>query len=100
MFCIEKAIRITSRPSQGPDFTAKTDGYIKWQDEESKGALEWDEKVGHGSARASGVKNGCFMQKLRVKEGECYAIKAASLSRGVGEPKLIIRWQRDEDIWT
>jgi hypothetical protein len=75
--------------------------FSAWQDEKSSsGKFAWDDAVGDGSARATAVKWGCFLQSHEVKPGETYAVQADCLSRGSSNPTLIVRWQTTGSRWT
>lgn len=72
-----------------------------WQDEKSAtGKFAWDARVGNGAGRATGVKQGCFIQALEVKPGETYAVQADCLPRGASSPTLMVRWQTAAGRWT
>ena len=72
-----------------------------WQDEKNRtGTFAWDSAVGSGSARASKVKWGCFLQSQPARPGETFAVEAACQTRGAGHPTLVIRWQRADGAWT
>lgn len=72
-----------------------------WQDEKtSSGKFAWDGAVGGGTARATGVKWGCFLQSSSVRPGETYAVQADCLPRGASNPTLVVRWQTAGSRWT
>jgi len=78
-------------------------GWDFWQDEAtSKGASGWDREAGAGgpgSARMSGVADGCFIQKHPVRPGERVFAAASVRWRGRGEPYLTMRWQDARGKW-
>ncbi len=78
-------------------------GWFTWEDRASRGAFAWDRDVGareKGSARASNVANGCFLQSIRVRPGETYAVGAVRHLHGQGDAWLRVRWQTAEGKWT
>jgi hypothetical protein len=70
-----------------------------WQDESSKGQFAWDPEGG-GSARLTGVSNGCYIQKVKVRPGETYFAEASTRTQGTAIPTLTVRWQREDGQWT
>ncbi|MDP6637457.1 MAG: hypothetical protein QGG42_21370 [Phycisphaerae bacterium] len=90
------------------DFSSKTafntpSGWSVWQDKKSKGAFALDGDVGRnaaGSARNSGTREGCFLQKHRAKRGDRYVVRAFCRIRGKGDIQMRIRWQTADDKWT
>jgi hypothetical protein len=88
------------------DFAIKDDkapipaSWETWQDEESKGTLTWDKSVGNGAAKAEGVNNGVFLQKIRVNPGEAYVVQGECQRQGNVTTLLAIRWQNDAGQWT
>ncbi len=78
-------------------------GWYAWQAEGSKGNFTWDRQVGaaeKGSACASNVSNGSFLQHHDVEPGQIYAVRAVRRVQGSGEAWLRIRWQTREGRWT
>ena len=78
-------------------------GWHSWQAEGSKGKFTWDRQVGArapGSARASAVANGCFIQTYEAHPGELYAVGATRRLEGKGEAWIRVRWQTAEGKWT
>ncbi|MGD0090525.1 MAG: hypothetical protein ABSE73_11450 [Planctomycetota bacterium] len=74
-----------------------------WQREGPQGVFSWDNAFVRdktGSAKAVGVKDGCFLQKLAVKPGESYAVEGACLRKGSSACALLVRWQTENDKWT
>lgn len=74
-----------------------------WQAEGSRGAFSLDPGLGRsapGSAKASGVKDGCLLAKRRARPGERYAVEARALSRAGAVPTVRVRWQTQEGSWT
>jgi len=55
--------------------------------------------VGGGSARATRVKDGCFLQSHPAKPGETYAIEADCRTTGTTVPGVMIPWQRADGSW-
>ncbi|HWH68233.1 MAG TPA: hypothetical protein VNT26_02570, partial [Candidatus Sulfotelmatobacter sp.] len=70
-----------------------------WQEDGSKGRFDFDAAVGGGAARATQVRNGCFLQSHTVQPGETYAISAECRPTGATVPGLLIRWQRSDGTW-
>ncbi|MCL2743174.1 MAG: hypothetical protein FWE67_04915 [Planctomycetaceae bacterium] len=63
-----------------------------WQDK-PLGVFSWED----GSAKASGVKWGCFLQSFKpVNSGEYYYISIDSKQQGTGEIGMRVRWQNAE----
>jgi len=78
-------------------------GWSGWQAKDSKGTFAWDRRTGAagaGSARASGVANGCFLQHHPARAGERYAVRAVRKLRGAGRAWLRVRWQTADGAWT
>lgn len=89
-----------SRPASQKDDAMPAE-FSAWQDEKNPtGKFSWDTSVGAGSARATKVKWGCFIQSHSVKPGETYAVEADCLPRGASNPTLVMRWQTAESRWT
>jgi len=85
----------------GPQAEALPAHFSVWQDEKTApGKFAWDNAVGGGSARASKVNRGCFLQAVPVRPGETLAVQAQCLPRGASNPSLIIRWQKEDGAWT
>jgi hypothetical protein len=77
-------------------------GWSTWQEERSKGTFTWDRQTGcqeKGSAKATGVSHGCFLQSCDAKAGELYAVRAMRRLAGKGEATIRIRWQTSEGKW-
>ena len=73
-----------------------------WQREGPQGVFSWDNAVGRnkaGSAKALNVTDGCFLQKIVVQPGECYAVEGACLRKGNPACTLLVRWQTENDKW-
>lgn len=78
-------------------------GWSTWQREKSRGTFAWDRDEGcgdKGSARCSGVDDGCFLQSIEVKPGEIYVAAAMRKLAGAGEACLRVRWQTPDGKWT
>ncbi|MGA2497002.1 MAG: hypothetical protein ABSH20_04640 [Tepidisphaeraceae bacterium] len=92
--------------AQNGDFAKKAeksalpDQFGSWQDDKSKGKFGWDDKVGDGSARASGVLAGCFIQSIPAKAGQAFYIQADAKATGSSVASLMIRWQKADSTWT
>lgn len=71
-----------------------------WQHEASRGKFEWDAAVGQGSARATGVSSGCFIQSHDARPGERCFISARAKATGGSEPTLRVRWETADHKWT
>ena len=77
-------------------------GWGFWQREDSSGEAAWDRQVGataSGSARLSGVLDGCFTQATSATPGERYAFFGKVRLGGRGECLVRIRWQTEEGKW-
>lgn len=78
-------------------------GWHAWQEASSRGTFTWDRDVGagaKGSARASGVAGGCFIQAYSAKPGQRYAVRAVCKLQGQADAWVRIRWQTAEGAWT
>jgi hypothetical protein len=76
---------------------------LTWQDDKSKGTFAWDGDVGaagKGAARLSGMADGCFIQKIKARPGQRFALEAVRLIAGRGDAVLIARWQTPDEKWT
>jgi hypothetical protein len=90
------------------DFEVAKDGqpasWSHWQDEkDSHGSFGHDSEVGaagRGSARLSGVENGCFVQAIKVQPGQRFILCAKVRQSGGGTAFLTARWQTPEGKWT
>jgi len=83
--------------------TAMPAGWSSWQEASSTGSFLSDRDSGaskNGSARASGVSNGCFVQSLAIRPGERYAVRASARTQGSGDTWIRIRWQTTDRKWT
>lgn len=78
-------------------------GWSTWQETRSKGTFSWDREVGRdgkGSARASAVGGGCFIQTVTpVAPGELYAVQGWYKLQGQGTAWIRVRWQTPEGKW-
>jgi hypothetical protein len=77
-------------------------GWDAWQTDDSKGTFTWDrgvEAAGKGTARASRVADGCFLQSYKAAPGERYTVRAACKVHGNGNAWLRVRWQTAEGHW-
>jgi len=77
-------------------------GWAAWQDDKSKGTFAWDGAAGaaaKGSARLSGMANGCFIQTVKTEPGRRFAVEAVRRLKGRGEAVLVVRWQTAEGKW-
>jgi len=78
-------------------------GWGSWQREDSHGTFAWDRQSGDGdtgSARASGVADGCFLQSHPVAPGERYVVQAVRRLSGRGTASIRVRWQTPKEEWT
>lgn len=78
-------------------------GWNAWQEETSKGSLAWDRDHGagaNGSAKASNIVQGCFIQSHPAQPGQRYAVRAQRRIEGKGQATLRLRWQTAEGRWT
>jgi hypothetical protein len=78
-------------------------GWSAWQRDGSKGTFAWDREAGMGntgSAKASGVADGCFLQEYKAAAGERYAVRAMCRTHGNGSAWLRVRWQTADGRWT
>ncbi|MGE5531453.1 MAG: hypothetical protein ACM3VW_04990 [Bacteroidota bacterium] len=77
-------------------------GWSTWQAAEG-GTFAWDKTVGNaapGSARASKVGMGCFIQEIMpVKPGERYFVSGTYKLQGQGHANIRVRWQTTEGKW-
>jgi hypothetical protein len=74
-----------------------------WQREDSKGTFTWDREAGaagKGSAKATHVADGCFLQTYKAAPGQRYAIRAVCKTHGNGSAWLRVRWQTADGRWT
>lgn len=90
---------------KGADWKAEDapPGWSTWQDDGSRGDLGWDRSEGAGlpgSARATGVAHGCFIQTYRVSPGERYLASVMCRNRGAGHPWMTVRWKDGAGRWT
>ncbi len=93
----EEGHLITWREKQSPA------GWNSWQAEKSHGVFSWDRENGclaKGSAQASGVVDGCFLQSWPAEAGESYAVAARVRNQGLGSAYLRVRWQTADRKWT
>jgi hypothetical protein len=78
-------------------------GWSAWQREDSKGTFTWDREAGaagKGSAKATHVADGCFLQTYKAAPGQRYAVRAVCKTHGNGNTWLRVRWQMAEGRWT
>jgi hypothetical protein len=71
----------------------------QWQDK-PLGLLEHDPAVGHGSARATRVAWGCFLQEIPAHPGQTYYLRGRSRNEGAGVIRMTVRWQTANGAWT
>ncbi|MDR2706473.1 MAG: hypothetical protein LBC02_11900 [Planctomycetaceae bacterium] len=69
-----------------------------WQHEPT-GTFSRDANIGNGSAKATKVKRGCFLQGHPVKPGEYYFISVDAKRQGTGQISVRVRWQDAEKKW-
>lgn len=77
-------------------------GWGSWQVEGSKGTFTLDRSTGRqsqSSAKAAGVRDGCFIQSYPVKPGELYGVEAMSLNKGNSTTSIMVRWQDSDGKW-
>ncbi len=87
------------RAPPAPDSTLPTN-WSAWQDEkQATGKFSWDEKVGGGSARATKVSQGCFIQKIPAAPGDTFVVQANCLEEGSSAAAVTIRWQTGDGKW-
>lgn len=73
--------------------------YSGWQRKNSAGFLEVDKTVGFDdrfSARAQGVREGSFIQKINVTPGTRYRISARARVKGNGIPLVQLLWRNQQ----
>ncbi|MCL2743926.1 MAG: hypothetical protein FWE67_08745 [Planctomycetaceae bacterium] len=71
-----------------------------WQDK-PLGTFSWDGETNGGSAKATGVKWGCYMQSFNpVKPSEYYYVAIDARQQGTGQIKMGIRWNNAKGEWT
>jgi len=76
-------------------------GWAAWQDEKNPtGKFTWDDTVGNGSARATRVAQGCFIQKTSAAPGQVFVVQANCRATGASSPGVTIRWQTADGRWT
>ncbi len=78
-------------------------GWSTWQTKDSHGQFTWDREMGaagKGSACATGVTDGCFIQSCVAKPGERYAVLAGRKLQGRGDARIRVRWQTEQGKWT
>jgi hypothetical protein len=91
--------------AQNGDFTRKAENadlpaeWGTWQNDDSTGTFAHDPDIGGGSARATKVKRGCFIQSVPAKEGEVYWVEAEARIRGASAATIRIRWQTADGAW-
>jgi hypothetical protein len=101
-----------AKPAQEPATKVATDvhtkksilpaGWSPWQNENSHGTFAWDGDVGavaKGSARLAGIKDGCYVQRVKAEPGKWFAVEAVRRLQGRGEAVLVVRWQTAEEKW-
>ncbi|MCX5674318.1 MAG: hypothetical protein NTX87_04865 [Planctomycetota bacterium] len=74
-----------------------------WQDDKSKGTFACDGDAGaagKGAAKLSGMADGCFIQKIKARPGQWFALEAMRRIQGRGDAVLIARWQTPDEKWT
>ena len=87
-----------SRPKKNP----LPASWLTWQDDKSKGTFALDPDVGaagKGSARLSGMADGCFLQRVKAAPGKRFAVGAVRRMQGRGDALLIVRWQTADEKW-
>lgn len=98
------AAAVNEQPAADWQAEGNPSGWSHWQEEQtSRGDFAWDREVGsagRGSARMSGVDNGCFIQTYAVRPNEEYAIAVSIRARGRGAPYVLARWQTEAGKWT
>ncbi len=73
-----------------------------WQDDASHGNFAWDREVGaetKGSARLTGVGEGCFSQMQPIRAGHRYLMTATCRLVGQGEPYLAAGFKDQDRTW-
>ncbi len=71
--------------------------WSSWQKDYSQGGFAWDQTTGReapGSAVASGVRHGSFIQVLDVKPGQQFVVEAHARVEGQAEPFVMIMWRQ------
>ena len=74
-----------------------------WQDDKSKGVFACDSDAGaaaKGAAKLSGMADGCFIQRIKARPGQWFALEAMRRIQGRGDAVLIARWQAPDEKWT
>ncbi|MDR0335872.1 MAG: hypothetical protein LBI18_02165 [Planctomycetaceae bacterium] len=79
----------------------KIDIPAEWQtwQHEPTGTFSHDSNIGNGSAKATKIKRGCFLQELPAKSGECYYISVDAKRQGTGQISVRMRWKDAEGKW-
>lgn len=80
-------------------------GWSKWDIDGAAARLTWEQSGGHTEPRcvkATGVRNGCFIQPIAVRPGEQYlaSVWVRSIGSTRGVPQLVVRWRDAEGKWT
>jgi hypothetical protein len=85
-----------------PTADGPPEGWSSWQDDASHGAFTLDPAVGvrAGSAKAAGVANGCFVQRVRVQPGQRYLVESDVLPQGTPSYHVMARWEDPNGKWT
>mgnify|MGYP002349616932 FL=1 len=88
--------------AQGPAAAgAPPAGWAAWQHEkEPTGTFTWDATIGGGSARATHVTWGCYLQDYEAPPGSQHLVRARCRLTGSGTPALTLRWQTAARRWT
>jgi hypothetical protein len=84
-----------------PDGSPLPRDWHAWQDEKNaSGTFAWDDSVGAGSARATKVAWGCFLQSIPVTPGSLFVVRATCRTHGQGATGIVVRWQTSDGHWT
>lgn len=73
-----------------------------WQDDQSKGTFSRDATTGArapGSGRASGVKDGCWIQVFEVSPFQTFYVAAHARASARAKVGVTIRWQDKNGAW-
>ena len=85
--------------------TATPLGWAKWEIDGAAQRLTWEAAGGRTGARcvkATGVRNGCFIQSVPVQPGQSWftSIWVRSTGSPQAVPQLVLRWREADGVWT
>ncbi|HUS81042.1 MAG TPA: DUF4838 domain-containing protein, partial [Armatimonadota bacterium] len=85
--------------------TATPPGWAKWEIDGANERLTWEAAGGRDGPRcvkATGVRNGCFIQSVTVQPGQSWfaSIWVRSTGSAQAVPQLVLRWRDADGVWT